>query len=186
MSLAITASKIAQIINKYMRETYPEHYSDLQTGNLNRLISSVSIADRNEGREGENEEFRATEPGSKSRMRKRKGVTARTIRRWLRRNRYNYTDVRKGVYIDGHEREDVVAYREQFVQALEGLWPFVVEFEDDEAIKEKIYPPGCEVGGSTKPIILITHDESTFSSNDSRRQAWVKQGTQIIRPKGRG
>ena len=80
----------------------------------------------------------------------------------------------------------MVAYRKQFVQTLESLWPFVVEFEDDGTIKEKEYPPGCEVGGLTRPIILITHDESTFSSNNSRRQAWVKQGTQIIRPKGRG
>ncbi|RPA94322.1 hypothetical protein L873DRAFT_1937421, partial [Choiromyces venosus 120613-1] len=86
---------------------------------------------------------------------------------------YNYTDVRKGVYIDGHEREDVVAYREQFVNALEDLWPFMVEFEDDGSIKEKAYPLGCEVGGLTRPIILITHDESTFSSNDSWRQAWA-------------
>ncbi|PWW78823.1 hypothetical protein C7212DRAFT_84671, partial [Tuber magnatum] len=89
-------------------------------------------------------------------------------------------------YIDGHDREDVVAYREKFVNALEGLWPFAVEFENDGSIREKAYPPGCEVGGLMRPIILITHDESTFSSNNSWRQAWVKQGSQIIRPKGHG
>jgi len=80
-------------------------------------------------------------------VRKRKGTTARSIQRWLRRNGYNYTDVRKGIYIDGHERKDVVTYREEFVKALEDLWPFVVEFEDDGSMREKEYPPGCTVGG---------------------------------------
>ncbi|PWW74281.1 hypothetical protein C7212DRAFT_212228, partial [Tuber magnatum] len=92
----------------------------------------------------------------------------------------------KGVYIDRHERKDMVAYRERFVKILKGLWPFVIEFEDDGSRKEKTYPMRCEVGGLTRPIILIIYDESTFSSNDLWRQAWVKQGSQIIRPKGRG
>jgi len=53
-------------------------------------------------------------------------------------------------------------------------------------MKEKACLPECEVSGTTKPIILITHDKSTFSSHDSRRQTWVKQGSQIIRPKEYG
>ncbi|RPA95559.1 hypothetical protein L873DRAFT_1845881 [Choiromyces venosus 120613-1] len=40
--------------------------------------------------------------------RKRKGIRARTARRWLARLGFHWTEVRKGVYIDGHERPDVV------------------------------------------------------------------------------
>ncbi|KAG0123787.1 hypothetical protein HOY82DRAFT_618690 [Tuber indicum] len=183
---AITAYKIAQVVNKYIAEAYRKQDLNLGISTLSQLIDTVSIKESAYSTSHRSE--RGGERGEKEKedMRKRRSVTTRTIRRWLRRNGYNYTDVRKGVYIDGHEREDVVAYRERFVKVLEELWQFVVEFEDDGKMREKVYPNGCEVGGKKKPIIIITHDESTFSSNDSRRQTWVKQGSQIIRPKGRG
>ena len=92
-------------------------------------------------------------------VRKPKGTTTRSIRRWLRRNVYNYTDVRQGIYINGHERKEVLTYVEEFVRALEDLWPFAVEFEDHGSMREKEYPPGCTVGGDRKPIIIIMHDE---------------------------
>jgi len=114
-----------------MQETYPEQYSNLPTSNLDNLISSITIPDRMGGSKGGSKDLGGTHEESRGGMRKQKSITARTIRRWLRRNGYNYTDVRKVVYNDGHEREDVVASREQFVKTLEPLWPFVVEFEDD-------------------------------------------------------
>lgn len=33
---------------------------------------------------------------------------------------------------------------------------------------------------------MITHDESTFSANDGRRQAWIEEGHNVLRPKGKG
>jgi len=56
-----------------------------------------------------------------SHHRKRKGIGARTARRWLARLGFHWTDVRKGVYIDGHERPDVVQERVRFLEELEGL-----------------------------------------------------------------
>ena len=41
-------------------------------------------------------------------VRKRKGIRARVARRWLHRLGYNWREVKKGIYIDGHERADVV------------------------------------------------------------------------------
>ncbi|PUU75786.1 hypothetical protein B9Z19DRAFT_993111 [Tuber borchii] len=52
---------------------------------------------------------------------------------------------------------------------------------------KKAYPQDCIVGGpGQRPIILVTHDESTFSSNDGRRQAWIGPARHFLRPKGRG
>ena len=120
-------------------------------------------------------------------VRKRKAVVASTVRRWLRKQGLNWRDVKKGVYVDGHERQDVVGYREGFIKRLEELWPYIVEFEDDGTIVNKAYPEGCIVGGRDRqPIILVTHDKSTFSSNDGRRQAWTGPSRQFLRPKGRG
>ena len=37
-----------------------------------------------------------------------------------------------------------------------------------------------------RPIIMLTHDESTFSTNNSRRKIWILKGHNIICPKEKG
>ncbi len=37
-----------------------------------------------------------------------------------------------------------------------------------------------------KPLVLVTHDKSTFNSNDRKRRIWMENGKQPLRPKGRG
>jgi len=54
-------------------------------------------------------------------------------------------------------------------------------------IKEKKYPADCSVGGlDRRPIIIITHDESIFSANDAKHQAWIPENGAFLRPKGKG
>lgn len=75
--------------------------------------------------------------------------------------------MRKDVFIDGHERSDVVEDRKNFLGKMKELKPYIVEFEENGAMKEKIYPPDCAVHGlNRRSIIVITHDECTFSAND--------------------
>lgn len=38
-------------------------------------------------------------------------ITEQCARRWLIKLGYRITEVRKGIYVDGHEREDVIKYR---------------------------------------------------------------------------
>lgn len=45
-------------------------------------------------------------------------------------------------------------------------------------------PPGLRQ--DEKPLVLVTHDESTFNSNDGKRSVWMENGKQSLRPKGRG
>jgi ribosomal protein S18 acetylase RimI-like enzyme len=73
-------------------------------------------------------------------VRKRKGIRARVARRWLRRLGFNWREVRKGIYIDGHERPDVVEYRKNFLDYLHGLGTYLVEFNENGEIKEKNTP----------------------------------------------
>ena len=50
---------------------------------------------------------------------------------------------------------------------MEELKPYIVEFNEDGAMKAKDYPVDSAVGGEERrPIIVITHDECTFSAND--------------------
>ena len=39
-------------------------------------------------------------------------IRARTAQ-WLKKMGFSYTDVKKGVYVDGHERDDVKKYRSE-------------------------------------------------------------------------
>ena len=36
-----------------------------------------------------------------------------------------------------------------------------------------------------KPLVLVTNNESTFNSNDRKRQIWMENRKQLLRPKGR-
>lgn len=87
--------------------------------------------------------------------------------RWLCKLGYEYKDLRKEVFVDGHERSDIVEDRKNFLKKMEELKPYMVTFEENGTMKPKIYPPDCAVGGDNRrPIIVITHDECTFSAND--------------------
>ena len=44
-----------------------------------------------------------------------------TARNYLKELGYTYSKVKKGIYIDGHEREDVVVYRKIFLEQMDEL-----------------------------------------------------------------
>ena len=89
-------------------------------------------------------------------------VTART---WLHRLGFSH---HKGVYFDGHERDDVVEYRRTFVDALNEI--------DDRCIY-KGHDPRLQIG--QKPLIMIHHDKSTFYANADQSFYW-SDGTTIV------
>lgn len=99
---------------------------------------------------------------------------------------YKFNEVRKRVYKDGHERADVVNYRQEyFLPTLQALEPRMVKWTLDEnenvtMIMHVNLPP------HVRPIVLVTHDESTFDSNDGRVQVWYKEGGAPLRKKSRG
>ena len=46
-------------------------------------------------------------------------IRSRTAQTWLRKLGYVYKDVRKDVFVDGHERSDVVEDRANFLKKME-------------------------------------------------------------------
>ena len=67
-------------------------------------------------------------------------IRARTARRWLHKMGFGWTEVRKDVYVDGHEREDVVAYRRDvFIPRWQELQRRCVVFKEDGSWE---MPPG--------------------------------------------
>ena len=87
------------------------------------------------------------------------------------------------MYADGHEWEDVVKYRE-------GLEERFAQYErhftwDDEG--KELTPPSGSAAIRHLPLILITHDESTFYQNNQRQVYWGCPGKNVTpRPKGEG
>lgn len=45
-------------------------------------------------------------------------ISERCVLCWLHKLGYKMTEVQKGIYVDGHEREDVVDYRWKFLEMI--------------------------------------------------------------------
>ncbi|KAJ7117825.1 hypothetical protein C8R44DRAFT_738699 [Mycena epipterygia] len=62
----------------------------------------------------------------------KRSISLWTARRWLKCLDYRFGHRKNGMYVDGHEREDVVAYRTAFVKRwLEHYEPRMVEYDND-------------------------------------------------------
>ena len=106
----------------------------------------------------------------------------RTARRWILRLGWRLKTLKKGVYMDGHEREDVVKYRnEVFLPAMAKFEERMTKFEGPEL--RKVEPT---LGEGEKEIIPQFHDESCLSVNDYKANAWLGPGQTILQKKGRG
>lgn len=110
-------------------------------------------------------------------------ISERTATRWLHLLNYNLGDTsKKGTYLDGHERPDVVEYRTQFLLRMEQYQKRMPIYTGDD-MELTIMP---ELTDDTRPLILVVHDESCFQSNDGGKTGWFDDNHRQIRPKGSG
>jgi hypothetical protein len=104
----------------------------------------------------------------KSRFKLKKNISERTAQRWMKRLDFRWTKEPKGQYTDGHEREDVVRYRQSiFLPRMRVLWPRMRKWANDGSEDKS----GLIIIG--KIIVLWAHDESIFYANDRRKLRWV-------------
>ncbi|RHZ53889.1 hypothetical protein Glove_433g31 [Diversispora epigaea] len=95
-------------------------------------------------------------------------ILASQIPNYLGFEQHDYKDHLKNIYFDGYERDDVVAYRNQFINQIINLRPrfTVYEGEDMEKnISPVLSPNICE-------LVLVTHDKSSFYANNSVIKTW--------------
>ena len=103
---------------------------------------------------------------------KNKKLAERTAIKWFHRCGYSWKDLRKGVYKDGHERADVIAYRDNvFLPRLASLEPTFVQFDlvpETDSTPEHVIsrPPMLPLPPGIRPRIPVTHDECSFNSAD--------------------
>lgn len=110
------------------------------------------------------------QPAIMERMGRRKPVTTRTARRWLKILEFRWGQEKKGMYSDGHEREDVVRYRQEtFLPRYQDLHSQAAQFDHDcgKIPGEEPLPDG------QREVIFHYHDESIFYGNDRRKLRWT-------------
>jgi len=111
-----------------------------------------------------------------------RGIHIRTARRWLHKLSWRYRQKRKGMYIDGHEREDVVEYRKGFVERWKEYEKCFIIYNNDRNVVS--IPTGFPVPQGVRfRLILVTHDESTFYENDRRKTLWINDNTKAVAEK---
>ena len=93
---------------------------------------------------------------------------------WLHEMGFAYKQFSKGLYFDGHERQDVVESRKLYLDEIE------------------LYRPRMWVSHSPmpnplcKPVIRIFHDESTFYANADQTYHWTDGTKQALKQKSLG
>ncbi|KIY48963.1 hypothetical protein FISHEDRAFT_58593 [Fistulina hepatica ATCC 64428] len=107
----------------------------------------------------------------------KKGVSLTTCCSILAQEGFQYTEHAKGMYYDGHERPDVVVYRQDtFIPQLMALRPRVIEYVVSDVDKEvqKIPPNYVE-----RRVALVVQDEMTCQQNDGAKSSWILDGKSL-------
>jgi hypothetical protein len=103
-------------------------------------------------------------PEMRERTHLKKSISLATAQRWMKKLDYRWSYTPKGQYVDGHEREDVVAYRQNvFLPA----WANIKARTRDWSQGQPDPLP------HERRIVVWFHDESTFYAHDRRLARWV-------------
>jgi hypothetical protein len=122
-------------------------------------------------------------PDVQRRYKLTKTITLSTAERWMGSCGFRWTVARGGQCVDGHEREDIVNYRQNiFLPAWYALdsklrrWKLV----DGKLVEE-------DENNSERCTVIWFHDESTFYAHDRRKKRWVHSNEKATpQPKGEG
>jgi predicted transcriptional regulator len=111
-----------------------------------------------------------------------KGISLSTARRWLHDEGFSYISHKKALYYDGHERPDVVDYRQQdFLPKMAEYLPRMVDYKIGNVGEPEKQDNYVERG-----IVAVWHDEMTCQCNDTEKMGWVYEGEQPLKKKGQG
>ena len=117
-------------------------------------------------------------------MKVARGVSLCTARRWLHREGFRFTEHRKSLYFDGHERPDVVEYRQNiFIPQMKEHCRRIVEYVVGDVVKEK---EKLAENYIERRLVLVSHDESTTQANDGKKKSWVHENEHALKKKGVG
>jgi hypothetical protein len=109
-------------------------------------------------------------------------ISLATAQSWMSTMHYRWSKTPKGMYVDGHERPDVVAYRQ------DKFLPTIAELEQNVRVwNNGSFQMRDDAPNPERPTCLWLQDESTFFGNDTDESGWhhTDENPQP-RPKGPG
>jgi hypothetical protein len=109
-------------------------------------------------------------------------LSERTAIRWMHRLNYKRLPYQQGMYVDGHERDDVVRYRKSWLNDMSKFEARMRKYEGEDC-KSAIDPV---LRSGERQLVMVVHDESYFSAHDGHRTVWMDRDKKPIRPKGQG
>jgi len=113
-----------------------------------------------------------------------RGVSLNTARCWLWCEGFRYISHKKGLYFDGHDRPDVVSYRQDhFLPTMKKHKPRLIHYTIGNVEKELEVKPANYV---EQQLVLIAHDKMTAQANESNGKSWVFGDEHHLRKKGVG
>jgi hypothetical protein len=113
-------------------------------------------------------------------------VSVETARKWLHEMGFEILTARKGLFFDGHERDDVVEARKVFLDEMAAVG-FLHPDHAPTPEAARAFPavPLASLEMREKTVVFF-HDESTFAANDDQCFTWGKKGEHLLRPKSKG
>ena len=187
---------VSTFVSNFVRETGEKVTAPLLARAVTEFLGSESAGNQVQAlledttepsvREDEDEvadevaEASNTPAAAETTQNRKRSIKVEAARRWLHRLGYSWRHAKKDVYVDGHERPDVVAARKVFVDKFLTLEPRFARWTEEGELMQSVLPEG------EREIVAVTHDESTFHTNDGRRDMWLQDGKNPIRPKTMG
>ncbi|KAJ7939270.1 hypothetical protein B0H13DRAFT_2301032 [Mycena leptocephala] len=110
-----------------------------------------------------------------------KDLCERTSRRWLVKLGFRRTVLRKGVYKDGHERDDVKKYRD--TEFLPKMAKFEARMTQYKLVDGVLVPVKPVLEPGEKEVIAMFQDECCFHANDYKSSAWLAEDQTILQKK---
>lgn len=112
-------------------------------------------------------------------------IAPSTLAKYMRSWGFRMKNLSKTIYYDGHEREDVVLYRNQWSKRMMDRKPYMDEFLRNE---EATWVIKAGLPSEEQRLVHVTHDECTYFANDGKSKLWLLDGTEEppLLPKGTG
>ena len=110
-----------------------------------------------------------------------------TARKWLHHLGFEVLTAKKGIFIDGHERDDVVESRKLFLRKMVKLgFLHFTNAPTEDAVKAL----PADINSLTKErhskTVVFFHDKSTFTANEDQPTQWGTKGEKIRKKKIKG
>ena len=114
-------------------------------------------------------------------------ISVKTARVWMHLLGFEVLSASKGAYFDGHEREDVVKQREEFLKKMIEVG-YIHPEQAPTPEAQRAFPNDAPLASSEtrEKAAVIFHDESTFNANDDQGTQWGVKGEGMLRPKSKG